>query len=565
MPRKPKALTATPATPGGRVSRKVSLTDEVLKTIRPTGKRFRLTDTVVRGLSVDVGTTGSITWQFRAPMKVGHRQEWVSIGAWPGVSFEAARAEAQRIRTNLTTEVDLRKAKKAARKSGTIEFLTGRWLIEYVKKELRPGTYRSYLEKVNLYILPAFATKLPRDITPAMIAAWHQKITEMGVAAFRTEEEEEPPSGPKVGRRKRRKGRPAATAADGANAVFSAFFKWAVADGKADFNPTLGGKKNGGREIHRPMDSQARKKVGSTLMGMEANREANVIYLEAVRLAMVTGIRRDSIAALEWCDLDLENGVATLNDKSSRTRGPQSYPLGSAAISILQGIPHIADSPFVFPGRDPMQHVSTGTLNRIWSQVRENAGVCASKPEKDRYGERIEKPTIRFHDLRHGKGAALGKKNKNAMVAAVIGLSTQKMADRYGRPVDEEAAKANEVFERELASDLGIPWPTRRRNKAKKEAEVNAPAPAQIVIQVTSWPPRKPRAKKPAVKKESKPRPTQIEWPSDEDLQRLVLEKPMVELADQLGVSDRAITKRCDRLGLERRPQGYWLKQNADD
>jgi hypothetical protein len=65
------------------------------------------------------------------------------------------------------------------------------------------------------------------------------------------------------------------------------------------------------------------------------------------------------------------------------------------------------------------------------------------------------------------------------------------------------------------------------------------------------------------VKKEPKPRPIQIQWPSDEDLQRLVLEKPMIVVAEQLGMSDRAITNRCDRLGLERRPQGYWLKQGA--
>jgi integrase len=545
------------------VSRKVSLTKDVLLAIKPTGKRFRLTDTVVRGLSVDVGITGSITWQMRAPVKVGNRQEWISIGAYPGITPEAARDEAIRIRTNLLDEVDIRKAKRAARKSGTIEFLIGRWLLECVKTTLREGTYKSYYEKAMLYILPAFGTKYPRDITPAMIAAWHQAITLMGVTAFRPDDTEEKRPRRKVGKPKEKKGRPAATAADAAKRCLSSFFKWAVRDGKADFNPALGGVKNGDRQIHRPMGSEARKKVGATLQGMEANQEANVIYLEAIRFASVTGIRRDSVARLEWCDVDFDGEFIKLDDKTARTNGLRIHPMGPAARSILQGIPRIDESPFVFPGRDPLRPVSTGTLNRIWSLVREAAGVHASKPEKDRYGVRIEKPNIRFHDLRHTKGAALGKTNKNTMVAATMGLATDRMADRYGKPVDEEVVKANLAVEREFASEMGVPWPSRNKNKAKQEAKVKAPAPAQIVIQIASWPPRKPRAKKPVVKKEPKPRPTQIEWPSDEDLQRLILEKPMVELAEQLGVSDRAITKRCDRLGLERRPQGYWLKQNA--
>jgi len=566
MPRKPKALTTVaPSIPGRRVSRKVSLTKDVLEAIRPTGKRFRLTDIVVRGLSVDVGITGSITWQVRAPMKTGNRQEWIPIGPFPGVTPEAARDEAERIRTNLLNEVDIRKTKRAARKSGTIEFLIGRWLLEYVKKELSEGTYKSYYEKAMLYIIPAFGEKYPRDIAPAMIATWHEKITEMGVAAYRKDDGEEQRRTRKVGKPRERKGRPAATAADAAKRCFSAFFGWAVEDGKADFNPCLGGRKNGEHPIHRPMGSEARKKVGSTLLGMEANGEANAIYLEAIRFASMTGIRRRSVAELEWCEVDFDGEFVTLKEKMVRTNGPRRHPLGPAALSILQGIPHIADSPYVFPGRDPERPVSVGTLNRIWSKVREAAEVHASKPEKDRYGVLIEKPNIRFHDLRHTKGAALGKKNKNTMVAATMGLSTDRMADRYGKPVDEEVVKANLAVEREFASEMGVPWPSRGKNKAKKEAKVVAPAPAQIVIQIASWPPRKPRAKKPVIKKEPKPRPTRIQWPSDEDLQRLVLEKPMTELAALLTASDRAIAKRCDRLGITRPTQGHWLKRDREE
>lgn len=35
---------------------------------------------------------------------------------------------------------------------------------------------------------------------------------------------------------------------------------------------------------------------------------------------------------------------------------------------------------------------------------------------------------------------------------------------------------------------------------------------------------------------------------------------PMVEVAKLLGVSDRAIAKRCKLLDVERPPLGYWAK-----
>ena len=45
-----------------------------------------------------------------------------------------------------------------------------------------------------------------------------------------------------------------------------------------------------------------------------------------------------------------------------------------------------------------------------------------------------------------------------------------------------------------------------------------------------------------------------------EDLQDLVWKLPISEVAAIIGVSDVAVHKRCKRLGVEKPPQGYWLK-----
>lgn len=51
-----------------------------------------------------------------------------------------------------------------------------------------------------------------------------------------------------------------------------------------------------------------------------------------------------------------------------------------------------------------------------------------------------------------------------------------------------------------------------------------------------------------------------INWPSKEELEKLVWEKPTQQLAKELGVCDNAVGKRCKKLGIEKPPRGYWTK-----
>lgn len=50
---------------------------------------------------------------------------------------------------------------------------------------------------------------------------------------------------------------------------------------------------------------------------------------------------------------------------------------------------------------------------------------------------------------------------------------------------------------------------------------------------------------------------TKADWPSDEDLRKEVWETSMRAVGLRLGVSDKAVKKRCVRLGIEVRPVGW--------
>jgi DNA-binding Lrp family transcriptional regulator len=59
---------------------------------------------------------------------------------------------------------------------------------------------------------------------------------------------------------------------------------------------------------------------------------------------------------------------------------------------------------------------------------------------------------------------------------------------------------------------------------------------------------------------DKKVRKTKIDWPSKEKLEKLVNEIPCSILAKQLGVSDKAISKMCKKLHIEKPGRGFWEK-----
>jgi integrase len=294
------------------------------------------------------------------------------------------------------------------------------------------------------------------------------------------------------------------TAADVALRTLSSFFRWAIENHKADYNPARDLPRHRSRVIHRPLSAEGRRKVGVTIQEMMQNGEGNPIYLKALQLSVVTGLRRKSIATMEWDKIEFESKFVMVRDKSYRIHGEKAHPLGPHAIAILKSIPRIANSPWVFPGRDPLNHMALSTLNRVWGLVRTKAGVVA-KDEVDRYGNKVKAPKPRLHDLRHTKGAVLGAKNKNTVVGATMGISPE-MANRYGTPHDEEVVQANLVAESSLGEDLGI-LPDLDGVKAHA-CTTPAPAPTQIVIQI-NWPyqAKKPKQAKKAPKEPKAPKP----------------------------------------------------------
>ncbi len=96
-----------------------------------------------------------------------------------------------------------------------------------------------------------------------------------------------------------------------------------------------------------------------------------------IRLFVFTGCRKTELTKLRWDEVDRSQRVLRLIDSKT---GPKNVELPSPALQILDGVAgrhNAADSPYVFPGRNPM--VPRGEARKLWDLVRKKSkfdNVC---------------------------------------------------------------------------------------------------------------------------------------------------------------------------------------------
>ena len=93
------------------------------------------------------------------------------------------------------------------------------------------------------------------------------------------------------------------------------------------------------------------------LEAIEAEEQAggNPIPCAAIRVILWTGWRVGEVLQLQWAHLDLNSGVAKL--LQTKTAAEEYRQLPAEAVEILERLPRVAGSPWVFPGSDPQRHL----------------------------------------------------------------------------------------------------------------------------------------------------------------------------------------------------------------
>ena len=316
------------------------------------GKRLTIYDTDVPKLALRMTHAGAQT--FYVVKRAGSSMAWVKLGAFPEMTVEKARKEAEKVLGEFASGANPAEARRTVRGEPTFTeafdlFLTGKRKRD--GSPLGERTKRDYQDVLRLYLIPIKDKKLSQ-VDRASVKAIHKKATAKSAAQ-----------------------------ADRALAVVSSVFSY-MADQEifSGTNPASRVQKNPApaRDRFAQADELPR------LLEAVAQSDQRDYFL----LSLLTGARRTNVQEMAWRDLDLSGAVWRIGMTKNGT--PQNVPLSPEAVAVLKARQENVDfSPFVFPGTGKTGHLVEPKT--AWATVLRAASLArlldAMKIEGDQRAE----------------------------------------------------------------------------------------------------------------------------------------------------------------------------------
>ncbi|MCE2952808.1 MAG: tyrosine-type recombinase/integrase [Gemmatimonas sp.] len=317
------------------------------------------------------------------------------------------------------------------------------WLKDHVTTKKKPQTLRQYRRLWETHARPALGmTKVP-EVTFSQVDALHRKLHTTPTTANRLV------------------------------AILGSFFSWCEVHGVIPrlSNPARGVERFPEEERERYLTPDEIQRFGEALRLAEtvglppADRlkvkgkktkhrpksadqpvKADPFAVGALRFALLSGWRIGEVCALRWDAIDKAKAVAILGDTKT---GRAVRPIGAAALLLLEELPRVDGSPFVFPssrrgfGAKRTATVETdrpiGVPRRLWEAVRTHAKLEG----------------VRIHDLRHSFGATAADAGHSLiLIASLLGHTQTRTSERYAKARRDVRQEAADEVAKELSALL---------------------------------------------------------------------------------------------------------------
>ncbi|WP_188678155.1 tyrosine-type recombinase/integrase [Neptunicoccus cionae] len=348
-------------------------------------------DAAIKGFGLRITKAG--TKSFILNYNINRRERRMTIGSHPAWSAAAAREEAKRLRRLIDRGQDPLEDRNKRKAAPNVADL----FSEYERAHLPTLSKRSQSDQRSMwskFILPELQFIQVRELTSNHIDRLHARVSEAGP-----------------------------TRANRVLEVLRKALNLAIRWGWIEKNPADGFRRNTEQPRERYLTPAEYERVFSALDRMPNQRAAN-----AIRLLVLTGARRGEILSLEWCDLDLEQGLLNRPPHKSKDRKRKRIPLSDEALLLLKTMKEGATSNYLFP-------TATGThmsdLNRPWTWLKKETNL----------------QDLRIHDLRHSFASVLisGGASLEA-IGKLLGHSQYQTTLRYAHLMDDPLRKAANSF-----------------------------------------------------------------------------------------------------------------------
>ena len=293
--------------------RRKTLTDAAIASLAPSTRPYP--DPELAGHYIRVRPTGTKTFVAVARTLAG-KQKWVTIGTSGLFTIKEAREKAR----------DAIKAIRDGKSTAgpkSFETVAEEWFTRYVtaKGLISASEIRSYLDR---QLIPAWRGRDFNSIRRGEIAELLDKIADV--------------NGP--------------GAADNVLAVISRICNWYVRRNENYSSPVVKGMKR----LSPKERARARILNDSEIREVWRIAEANGTFGAFVRVALLTGQRREKVATMRWQDIS-EDGEWIIPSKAREKGTAGSLILPKAALDIINSQPRLASNEYVFAGAgsSPMQ------------------------------------------------------------------------------------------------------------------------------------------------------------------------------------------------------------------
>lgn len=352
-------------------------------------------DTGTTGFCLEVRSSGGRTWYMRYQDAHG-RQRQHKIGVFGDITFDQARKEAKRLRSEITLGGDPACKKEELKAVPTYAELAAQHLGH-------AKTYQRSYETTEMYVR--------RHILPRWGKVRLTEILQRDVALWLCEKETEGLAPATVEKIRVTFGR-----------SFSLALQWDVPG--VTRNPVVG--------IKRPPINNARERFLSVeeakrLQKAVANSR-NTLLPAIVGLLLLTGARVSELLRAEWQHVDLDRRAWLI--PTSKTGKHRYVPLSQAAIDIIVLLqPHrVGRCPYLLPNPKTLKPFTE--IKHAWQKARDDAGL----------------PDLRIHDLRHSAASFMINSGVDLFaVGKVLGHASYQSTQRYSHLANDTLLAAVEA------------------------------------------------------------------------------------------------------------------------
>ena len=326
----------------------MSLTDAKIRTLKPSDKPFKVSDS--HGLYLLVKPGGSRHWYLK--YRISGKESRIALGAYPAISLSDARQQREGIRKMLALNINPVQQRAAERGSRTPDKVFKNVALAWHKSNRKwsQNTADRLLASMNNHIFPVIGNLPVSELKPRHFIDLLKRIEEKGLleVASRTRQH------------------------------LSNIMRHAVHQGLIDTNPAanLGGVTTPPVRRHYPALPLERlpellERIGAYHQGRELTRLAVLLMLHVF-------IRSSELRFARWSEIDFTNRVWTIpatrepiigvrySGRGAKMRMPHIVPLSEQSIAILKQIKDITgNNELIFPGdHNPYKPMCENTVNK---------------------------------------------------------------------------------------------------------------------------------------------------------------------------------------------------------